>query len=205
MRRSCLLLLKTRSLLLSLLTVVPLVVVILGLTACVKHPVGDPEASKVDLQFSGVWWTEESEEGGSFLFIRPYDSRTYLVNVLSYRATRDGIEPTEQLQCKSWLTSIGGATFLTMEPFSCSHFAGLSERPPYLVGKLSLADGALHLRLVDGGKEPARSAGDRQELEAAIAEHVDSPSLYVDETMVFTKADDKARIEAILKAFHHQD
>ncbi len=204
MRRSQLVqFLKTRSLLLSLVTVGPAIVVILGLAACVKHPVGDPEKSKVDPQYSGVWLMEEPGGGGSFLFMRPYDSRTYLANILSYDNKSDGIEPKERIDCKAWLTSIGDAAFITMEPMSCAHFAGVGEKPPYLVGKISLVGGAIHLRLVHGDEEPARSANNSRELEKVIAEHVDSDSLYLDDTSVFKRADDKALTQAVLKAFHH--
>ena len=202
MRRSHLIrFLKTRSLLLSLVTVGPLLVVILGLTACVKHPVGDPEKSKVDPKYSGVWLFKESTGGGSLLVMRPYDSRTYYANILSYDDEGDEIEPSERMNFKAWLTSIGGETFITMEPIGCAHFAGVSEKPPYLVGKMSLVDGAIHLRLVNGEEEPAESAKDSRELEAVIAKHVDSDALYIDDTQVFQKTKDKATIEAILDAF----
>jgi hypothetical protein len=197
--------LKNKSLLLSLVTVGPMIVVILGLAACVKHPVGDPEKSKVGPQYSGVWLRKESESEGTFLFMRPYDSRTYLANIFNYEAKGAEIEPTERLDFKAWLTSIGDATFVTMESLSCVHFAGLSEKPPYLVGKMSLEDGELHLRLVNGDKEPAQSANNSDELEKVIAEHVNSDSLYLDELVVFKKTDDKALIKAVLKAFFHED
>jgi len=182
-----------------------MIVVILGLAACVKHPVGDPERSKVDPQYSGVWLTKENESEGTLLFMRPYDSRTYVANIFNYDSEGNEIEPTERLDFKAWLTSIGDATFITMEPLSCAHFAGVSEKPPYLAGKISLVDGELHLRLVNGDKEPARSANNSSELEKVIAEHVDSESLYVDDAMAFKKTDDKALIKAVLKAFFHQD
>lgn len=202
MRRSQLVrFLKTRSLLLSLVTVGPLIVVILGLAACVKHPVGDPEKSKVDPQYSGVWLMEEDGGGGSFLFMRPYDSRTYYANILSYNSKDDEIEPTERLDFKAWLTSIGDATFITMECLSCAHFAGVDEKPPYLVGKMSLADGSLHLRFVNGDEEPAKAANNSRELEKVISEHVNSDSLYVDDEFVYQKTNDKALIETVLKAF----
>ena len=199
------LLARTRSLLLSFATVVPLLIVVLGLAACVKHPVGDPENSKMDPQYSGVWLTESAEGEGSFLVMRPYDARTYFASIMSYRKKEGGIEPTAQLNCKAWLTPIGDATFVTMAPLSSAHFAGISDKPPYLVGKLRLIDGALHLRLVNGGGEPAQRANSSRELEATIAKHVASDSLYVEQPEVFKKADDKTLIESVLKAFHYQD
>jgi len=205
MRRSQLIpLLKKRSLLFSLLTVVPAAIVILGLAACVKHPVGDPEKSKVDPQYAGVWLTEDADGSGSFLVMLPYDSRTYFAKIMSYRKTVDGVEPTEIMDCKAWLTSIGGATFITMEPLSWGKLAKVRDKPPYLVGKIALVDSALQIRLLDGGKPLVRDADNSRELEAAIAEHVDSDSLFVDETTVFKQVGDKTRIETALKAFHQQ-
>ena len=205
MRRSQLIqFLKTRSLLLSAVTVVPLVIVILGLTACVKYPVGDPEKSKMDSQFVGIWLAEEADGQDSFLVMVPYDSRTYFAKIMNYRKTQEEIAATQQIDCKAWLTPIGGQTFITMEPLSGANLAGVGEKFPYLVGKIRLVDGDLHLRLVDGNKSPARDADNRGELEAAIAEHVDSESLYVDEPTVFKKTNDKPLIESVFRAFHQQ-
>lgn len=193
--------LKRRSLLLSLVTMGPLIVVILGLAACVKHPVGDPEKSKVNPQYSGVWLTKGDGGEHILLFMRPYDSRTYYANMLTYSRKNDEIEPSERLDFKAWLTSIRDADFISMECLSCAHFAGVDEKPPYLVGKLSLVDGSLHLRFVNGDEEPAENAKNSRELEKVIAEHVDSDSLYLDDEFVFKKAKDKTFIEDVLKAF----
>jgi hypothetical protein len=175
-------------------------VFILGLTACVKHPVGDPEKSKVDPAYSGVWVTKDANGASSLLFLRPYDARTYFVNIFSYRSN-NGVQPTERFNCKAWLTTIGGAVFLTMEPLNCDHFAGVGEKPPYLVAKLSLAEGSLHLHLVNGDHDAVKSANDSRELEAAIEKSVNSDALYGGVVTVFKKADDKALIKSVLEAF----
>ena len=104
-------LLKTKSALLSLITVAPLVVVILGLAACVKHPVGDPEKSKVDPQYAGIWTRQESQVEEQLLFIRPYDRRTYLIFFFEFHVATDVIEPRGQGCYKAWLASIGDAKF----------------------------------------------------------------------------------------------
>lgn len=193
--------LKRRSLLLSLVTVAPLIVVILGLTACVKYPVGDPEKSKVDPKYSGVWLTKQDGGEDNLLFLRPYDSRTYYASLFTYSREGSEIEPSERLDFKAWLTSIGHATFISMECLSCKHFAGVSEEPPYLVGKMDLKDGSLHLRFVNGDEEPAENANNSSELENVIAENVNSDALYIDDELVFKKAKDKAFVESVLEAF----
>ena len=101
-------LLKAGSPLVALVTVAPLIVVILWLTACVKHPVGDPEKSRVDPAYSGVWLEQESNGDRSFLFLRPYDARTYFANIFTYGSDGDELKPKQRINCKAWLTPIGG-------------------------------------------------------------------------------------------------
>ena len=144
-------LLKAGSPLVALVTVAPLIVVILWLTACVKHPVGDPEKGKVDPAYAGVWLEKAASGDRSLLLLRPYDARTYFANIFTYHSDGDGLKPVQRINCKAWLTPLGGATFLTLEPLNCEHFAGLGDKPPYLVAKISLADGALQLRLGERG------------------------------------------------------
>lgn len=194
-------LLKANSPWVTLLGVAPLVVAILCLTACVKYPVGDPEKSKVDPKLSGVWRSQEPD-GATLLVFRPYDARTYFVKSLPYREDSGAIRPGEAQEFKAWLTALGGATFLTLEPLDCAQWLGLkSEMFPCFVAKVDFADGSLHLRIVNGGKGPAEAAKNSAELEAAIAKNVAADALYIDTAMVFKKFDDKARIQAVLDAF----
>jgi hypothetical protein len=193
--------LKAKSVLVTLITVAPMVVVILGLCACVKHPVGDPEKSKIDPKYSGLWLSKEADGSETWLMMRPYDARTYFVSILSYKKEGDSIKPSSRWNCKGWLTSLGNATFLTMQPLSWTQFANAGEEPVYLVAKVSFVDDALHLRFVNGDEEPAKSAKSSRELEAVIEKHVDSDALYLPEENVFRKSDDKALLEAVLKAF----
>ena len=115
--------LKANSLWVSLLAVLPLVILSLSLTACVDHPIGDPEASKVDERYSGVWLRQDDKEH-TLLVIRPYDARTYLVNMLAYTLemdttdpvkTEEKIKPEGHQLYKAWLTPIGDVPFLTLE------------------------------------------------------------------------------------------
>jgi hypothetical protein len=181
--------------------VAPLVVAILSLTACVKYPVGDPEKSKVDPKLSGVWCYQQANSK-TLLFIRPYDSRTYFVKSLSYEEENGVVRPGEQQEFKAWLTPLGGADFFTMELLDCAAFAGLNtEKPPYFVAKVELADGSLRLHLVNGEQQPAKAATSRSELEDTIAKNVGSDALYAGKPLVFGKLEDKARIESVLNAF----
>ena len=188
--------LRTKSPLVTLVTVAPLVIVILGLTACVKHPIGDPEKSKVDADFSGVW----GEEGSLWIF-RPYDSRTYFVTELAYHEKEGKFEPERRSDFKAWLTPVGDATFITMEPLNIGHYAGVDEKPPFLVARIALVNGDLQLRLVDGSEEPAKHAESSSELEAVIRDNVSSDSLYAGDASPLKKIDDKKLIRTVLEAF----
>ena len=196
-------LLKKRSALLSLLAVLPFVAVILGLAACVKHPVGDPEKSKVDPQYAGVWLKQDEGER-LLLFIQPYDARTYFVTSFEYENNDGQPEPKGETRFKAWLTLIGDSTFMTLQVLSYSHFAGIDEKPPYFVAKLSLKEGSLQWRLVDGDNQPIKSAQDSRELEEAIRKNIGSDDLYMD-AMQWKKCNDKALVESVLKAFRCGD
>jgi len=185
----------------TLVAVAPLVVAILSLTACVKHPVGDPEKSQVDPKLTGVWCFQEADSK-TLLFIRPYDSRTYFVKSLSYGEENGAIQPGEQQEFKGWLTALGGANFLTLEPLDWATFAGLKTgKPPYFVAKADLADGSLRLHIVNGEQFPAKAATSSRELEATIAKNIGTDVLYAGKPLVFNKLEDKARIESVVKAF----
>jgi hypothetical protein len=88
-----------------------------------------------------------------------------------------------------------------MEPMNAEHFLGVGEKPPYLVAKLSLSDGVLQLRLVDGGNEAVQNANDSQALEKAIEQGVNTETLYGGEPAAFAKTEDKALLRSILAAF----
>lgn len=193
--------LKTRSLLVSLLTVVPLVVVVLGLAACVKHPVGDPERSKVDPSYSGVWSAQDKEGHRTLMILRPYDARTYLASIFTYQGTGASIQPDKREDFKAWLTVLGDVPFLTLEPLTCEALTGAAREPCYFVAKIRVSNSTLSLQLVNPENEPVRTANNRSELEAAITRQRAGDSLY-SVTLEFQKSADKALVESVFEAFH---
>jgi hypothetical protein len=197
--------LQRRSLMLSLLTVIPFAIAMLGLTACVKHPVGDPDSSKVDARFSGVWLSTDAVGHRTLMAMRPYDARTYLIRTLNFHGEAPDIVADTRSDWKAWLTPIGDATFLTMEPLRFLPSAGTGDRPAYFVARIDLVDGKLRLHLLNGTSGPAGKANDRAELEAAIAEQIDSPSLYIGDVLVFEKEQDEGLLQGVLEAFHSDD
>lgn len=194
--------LKNRSMPLSFLTVLPMLVVILGLTACFKHPVGDPEKSKVDPKFAGAWC---GEDPSSYLILRPYDSRTYIIHHFEFEENKGKIQPHSREDFKGWLTVIGGETFLTMEPLSFEEFLGDDEAATYWVAKFTLVDNSIHMLLLDDQNKLLKESENQREFEAAIEKQLKSKSLYADSPMVFTKNQDQILLRSVIDAFHNWD
>lgn len=211
--------LKANSLWVSLLAVLPLIVLSLSLTACVDHPIGDPEASKVDERYVGVWTGQQGDEH-ELLVIRPYDARTYLVHVLAYMEETDSefaadfgrsVKPLKKARgaaCtvyKGWLTSIGDVPFLTLEERGLEYVCGLSEKTTYFVARLKLDQGVMTWQLVDGSSALAKQAKNGPELEKVVRDHRDSKDLYLPEIFEWRKCEDKALIESVVDAFNDME
>jgi len=62
----------------------------LGITACLETPIGDPEKGWVDPRVTGMWVTATPDQGGfgdvSVWTLEPYDARTWLVTVAEARS-----------------------------------------------------------------------------------------------------------------------
>lgn len=196
---------KRNSLLCSLLVVTPMLLVILGLMACVKHPVGDPERSQVSPEFLGMWVGEDSQGVTTLLMLRPYDQRTYFAGVFSYYVVSGRVTPIRQFDGKAWLTTLGDATYVTMQPLVWAHFAKLADEPPYLVGQIQRDQDTLRLRMVDGGRALVKDAADQAQLEAILREHGDSDAVFADELLEYRRVDDASYVEPVLRAFRPKD
>jgi hypothetical protein len=196
-----------------------LIVISLSLTACVDHPIGDPEASKVDERYVGVWTGKLGDEH-ELLVIRPYDARTYLVHILAYTEETPWEFPAEfgrpvkpvknarGAACtvyKGWLTSIGDVPFLTLEERGLEYVCGLSDKTTYFVARLKLDEGVLSWQLVNGGSALATPAKNGPELEKVVRDHRDSKDLYVPEIYEWRKCEDKALIESVVTAFNDME
>ncbi len=196
---------KRNSLLFSSLVVTPMLLVVLGLMACVKHPVGDPERSQVSPAFSGMWLVEDSQGTTTLLMLRPYDERTYLAGIFNHHVVSGSVRPIRHVDGKAWLTTLGDATYITMEPLVWAHFADLTDKPPFLVGQIERVEDVLKLRMVDGGRALVKAAADRDQLEAVLRVHGDSDSVFTDELLEFRRVDASPEVEAVLRAFRPTD
>ena len=63
--------------------------VLLGITACLKTPIGDPEHGWVDPRITGVWLggdPDPQDHEAALWTFEPYDSRTWLVSWVAFHA-----------------------------------------------------------------------------------------------------------------------
>ena len=112
-----------------------LVPVIIGLTACLPVPIGNPERSRLDSDMTGVWLGFDN----GVTYFEPYDKRTWLVTTVGISAPKDCIPAgteddydkfiawLEEEQCasaekaaifKAWRSKHGKQWFLTMQPMA---------------------------------------------------------------------------------------
>src|SRR4051812_24335316 len=93
------------------------ILVMLGIIGCLEVPLGDPETSKADDQYVGLWLNNGTPNDESELIsVMAYDSRTYIISQMHFVKTDAGYQSHGQLISKAWLTKIGDTTFITAEP-----------------------------------------------------------------------------------------
>jgi hypothetical protein len=70
----------------------------LGITACLETPIGDPERGWVDPRVTGAWLYAQAEPAGAQLWLfEPYDGRTWLVTVVGFEEpAQDSDTPDQQ-------------------------------------------------------------------------------------------------------------
>ena len=182
--------------------------IIIGTLACMPVPIGNPERSKVDPDFTGVWAILASEEesdsdAGAYVF-EPFDKRTWLIAGVGLEAgpevendydfsTYQGYEDlaaNEEVHAehvytdgvtlyKAWLTKLAGEWFFTWEPKGIVD--ALGEDPElWLVFHVNWADDkTLQLLMVDGSAAPFKGIDKtRRAYERVLKKHANDPEIY---------------------------
>src|SRR4051794_17165564 len=89
---------------------------LLGLSACLPVPLGDPEKAKIDPRLVGVWQWRDDDATVHLAVFRPFDDRTYAVDTMTGTMAADGVmKPASRNVFKGWLTTVKGETFLTLQ------------------------------------------------------------------------------------------
>lgn len=175
---------------------------LLGLASCLPVQLGDPDKSKVDPAFNGVWEWRDGSKIELAVFQR-YDDRTYVVDVLSGEAGEgDAVKPAQRDIYKGWLTSVKGETFLTLAPMESVGALPGATPPKYLVAKVKIEGDALTAFGIDPEYKKLKDVGTPTALAQMISENMDDVKLFLKPIMA-TKwdADQILRLEKIREGF----
>jgi hypothetical protein len=160
---------------------------LLGLVACLPVPLGDPAKSKADSRFSGVWEWRDARVHRAI--IRPWDERTFVVDVLSGDFAEDGsTKPRARDIYKAWLTEVKGQTFMTLQPVETTGMVnGDARQSYYLVARVKIEGPTLTAMALDPEFKKLKDAPDRTALERIVSENIDDPKLFGAAPIVATR------------------
>lgn len=121
-------------------TAVLVIPFIVGLLACIPVPIGDPEKSRIDDDFTGIWMSVETEDLPNIVLFEPYDKRTWLVTLYEFDVDdqdcdsefdepetfeeimalvrelgKSCLQTVGQQSYKAWAKELGDAEFMTWE------------------------------------------------------------------------------------------
>lgn len=173
------------------------------LIGCLEIPLGDPEKSKLDDRFTGLWLQRgEAPDKGTLVAAVPYDPRTYLVTYMRFtRGADKQVVANEESTYKMWLTNVGGTTFLTLEPKDASTLLG-KPGTAYLVAKVSREGSVVTVTDVSDKLVKEAHVTTSAELENLIAGRLGDPDLFGETASYDLLGPDRADdAKSILAAF----
>lgn len=192
-----------------------LVPVIMGILACLPVPIGDPERSRIEPYFSGLWIVSFSGDLQVANF-EPYDARTWLLATVGIERTdecpgdpsetrpdsyatfiaavekngRDCYEGQVAQLYKVWLSELGGQWFMTWELRGLPPLKEDKQDELYwFVSRVEKVDaGNLKLWVIDEGFEGFEEVEEaRQAYETVVQENVGNDEMYLDDPWVFQR------------------
>ncbi len=178
--------------------------VMLGMIGCLEIPLGDPETSKVDEQYVGLWLNNATPNDESdLLAVMPYDSRTLLISQMRFVKTDAGYQSRGQINMKAWLTKIGDTTFITAEGKDPKSLVESGDKA-YFVAKIARVGEQVTVQSGRSGdfvKEAKVSTP--AELAKLIADNLQNPKLYETDSGTYTRMGpgDSEKAKSILSAF----
>jgi hypothetical protein len=177
---------------------------LLGLASCLPVGLGDPEKSKADSRYFGVWeWRDDSVHRA---LIRPWDERTFVVDVMSSVVKPDGsMAPRERGVFKAWLTDVKGTTFMTLQPIETIGMVNGDSRTPYfLVVKVALEGTTMTAQALDPQYKGLIKCKTREELEKIVSSNLDDPKLLTGTPVVIKRwgVDQMQGLEKLQQTFH---
>lgn len=176
---------------------------IVGLVGCLEIPLGDPERSKVDDRFTGLWLQRgEAADDGTLVSVVPYDARTCLVTVMKFaRGDDKQVTAREEGNYKMWFTDVGGVRFVTLEPKDPAGLLGKTGKF-YIVAKVEREGDVVTTTGVSDKLVKAANVTTPAELEKLIAGNLGNADLFGGSESYELLGPDRAEeAKAILAAF----
>jgi len=150
---------------------------ILGLCSCLPVPLGDPEKSQAEAKFLGAWtWADGGQT--SVVVIRPWDTRTYLVDAMGYSGDSSAPVPKLRTTYKGWITSVKGRPFLTLQPIDTLTATPANASRIYLVAMLALEGDQLTATGLDPQYAKFKEVGTSTQLEKVVVENFDDVRMW---------------------------
>jgi hypothetical protein len=175
---------------------------LLTLASCLPVPLGDPDKSKVDARFNGVWeWRDNGKI--EIAVFQPYDEKTFIVDVMTGEPGEGtAIKPLQRDIFKGWLTTVKGETFLTLAPIESVGALPGASAVKYLVAKVKIEGDTLTAYGIDPNYKKLSDVGTPTALKEMILENMDDPTMFLKPIMT-TKwdADQVLRLEKIRETF----
>ena len=176
---------------------------IVGLIGCLEMPLGDPEKSKVDDGFVGLWLQHsDSPDKGTLAAVVPYDAHTCLVTYMNFTRNADQqIVAQGESTFKMWFTDVGGTKFITLEPKDASSLLGTPNKV-YFVAKIYRQGSVAFVAGVSDKLVKQANATTPEDLEKLIAGNLGNPDLFGATAAYDLLGPDRAdEAKAILTAF----
>lgn len=177
---------------------------LMGLAGCFGAPLGDPANSKADSRFFGVWEWRDGRVHRAV--IRPWDEKTFVVDVLTGELLDDGAtRPRERDVYKAWLTDVKGTTFMTLQPIDViGSVNGDSRASYYIVAKVVLSGTTLTATSLDPEYKDLKNCKTREALEKVVTENINDPKLFTSTSVVTTRwgVDQMQGLEKLQQTFH---
>jgi hypothetical protein len=147
------------------------------LAGCLPFPLGNPENSTVDSKLAGYWFAQD-EDRQTLITLYPFDAHTYVLHAAEFKKDGDKFQALDLQLYKAWLTSVKGATFITLEPLS-QHLPNMQdEKRAYLVARLIREGDGLSVKGVDADFEPMKTVKSAADVARVIADNLENQKLY---------------------------
>ena len=156
------------------------VATVLTLAACLPVPLGDAAKAKADPRFLGAWHWKEDGGRTNLATIRPWDDRTYLIDVMMFDGELSSPTPRGRLVFKGWLADVKGKTFLNMQQVEfLSTLPGEKREKYFMIAKVEVAGDKFTATGLDGGYGGFKNLTTTSDLEKIVAENAEDVKMWV--------------------------